>query len=118
MRLRSELNGSSPSRGARRRLLLVAETALLGEHDERRPRSGRRATDQPASVVDEARVVAEQPRPEQLGERRRVDDLAVGAEPAERLVPGALDVDLESPASRPAGRSSRSRSACRSCPCR
>ena len=76
-----------------RDLLLLPQPALLGEDDERA--LGRVAEDGPAGGArDELAVVAEQPCAKQLGERGRVDDPPVGAEAAERLVAGALDLQL------------------------
>ena len=94
MRLRSELKGA-PRAAAMRGLLLVPEATLLGNDDERALR--RVADDRPAALgVHEPGVVAEQTRRAEAPSAARVDNRASGAEPAERLVPGALHVDSAS----------------------
>ena len=99
---------------ADRRLLLVPKTPFSASTMSA-PSVGS-PEDRPAVLgLNEARVVAQKTRPQELGQRVRVHDAPVGEEAAERLVAGAFDLDRAPRASRCSAPSSRPSSASRSC---
>ena len=116
--MRSELNGSSARRGARRRLLLVAQPALLGEHDQRRPRSGRRRPTSRSWPWMSRASLQSRPARSSSDERRGVDRPSPRRGSVRRARTRRPRPSARWPASRRAARSSGSRSAFRSCRCR